>query len=187
MALIGVNTGNWSLESAAEKYTKQTMLSKDHDYTNYNTNPFLINQQYADDIGWITNLIETSRLLRREVPPKFKLKNLLVNDTKTEEHEVEKNGDTTWMLWQHVGSILDILYVWWTSLTSWKTICWKIADWHHLWKSAGNHNSWSISISPTSKHMQSRPDIICQYYFFYLASSSLLGIYWNRLGEFVIL
>ncbi len=74
------------------------MLSKDHDYTNYNTNPFLINQQYADDIGWITNLIETSRLLRREVPPKFKLKNLLVNATKTEEHEVEKHGDTTWML-----------------------------------------------------------------------------------------
>ena len=66
---------------------------KDHDYTKYNINPFIINQQNADDIGWITNLIETSRLLRKEVPPKLKLKNLLVNDTKTEHHEVEINGD----------------------------------------------------------------------------------------------
>ncbi len=35
-----------------------------------------------------------SRSLTREVPPKLKLKNLLVNDTTTEEHEIGKNGDT---------------------------------------------------------------------------------------------
>ncbi len=55
---------------------------KDHDYTKYNINPFIINQQYVDDIGWITNLIETLKLLRREVL--LKLKNILVNDRKTE-------------------------------------------------------------------------------------------------------
>ncbi len=80
---------------------------RDHDYTKYNINPFIINQQYADDIRWITNLIEISRLLRREVPPKLKLKNLLVNDTKTEDHEVEINGDKKWMLCKYLGSILD--------------------------------------------------------------------------------
>ncbi len=51
-------------------------------------NLFLINKQYANDIGWITNLIEISRLHRREITPKLKLKNLLVNDTKTEDHEI---------------------------------------------------------------------------------------------------
>ncbi len=52
-----------------------------------------MNQQYADNIRWITNLIETPRLLRREEPQKLKLTNLLVNGTKTEDHEVEINGD----------------------------------------------------------------------------------------------
>ncbi len=30
MASISVSTGNWALECAAEKYTNQTMLSKDY-------------------------------------------------------------------------------------------------------------------------------------------------------------
>ncbi len=30
MASISVNTGNWAIEIAAEKYTKQTILSKDY-------------------------------------------------------------------------------------------------------------------------------------------------------------
>ncbi len=30
MASVGVDTGNWALESAALIYTKQTMLSKDY-------------------------------------------------------------------------------------------------------------------------------------------------------------
>ncbi len=51
--------------------------NEDHDYTKYNINPFIINQQYADDI------VETSRSLSRGLPPKLKLKDLLVNDTTT--------------------------------------------------------------------------------------------------------
>ncbi len=30
MASISVDTGNWALECAAEKYIRQTMLSKDY-------------------------------------------------------------------------------------------------------------------------------------------------------------
>ncbi len=89
------------------QYKKQKAI-RDHGYTKYNINPFIIHQQYADDIGWITHLIETSRLLRREVPTRLKLKNLLVNDTKTEDLEVEINGDKKWMLCKYLGSIIDI-------------------------------------------------------------------------------
>ncbi len=46
-------------------------------------------------------------MLRREVPPKLKLKNLLVNDTKIEGHEVEINEDKKWMLYKYLGSLLD--------------------------------------------------------------------------------
>ncbi len=38
------------------------------------------------------------KIAEKRSTPKLKLKNILVNDTKTEEHEVEKNGDTKWML-----------------------------------------------------------------------------------------
>ncbi len=46
-------------------------------------------------------------MLRREVPPKLKLKSLLVNHTKTEYHEVEINGDKKWILCKYLGSLLD--------------------------------------------------------------------------------
>ncbi len=32
MVLLSVNTGNWALECAAEKYTKQTIHSKDYKF-----------------------------------------------------------------------------------------------------------------------------------------------------------
>eukprot|EP00794_Sanderia_malayensis_P008267 gene8266-biopygen6685 len=80
---------------------------RDHDYGKYTISPFIIDQQYADDTGWITSDTERSREIRREVPPKLKEKNLMVNDTKTEEHEVERNGSIEWMKCKYLGSLLD--------------------------------------------------------------------------------
>eukprot|EP00794_Sanderia_malayensis_P018431 gene18431-biopygen12371 len=75
---------------------------RDHDYGKYTISPFMIDQQYADDTGWITNDAESSREIRREVPPKLKQKNLMVNDTKSEEYEVERNGSTDWMKCKYI-------------------------------------------------------------------------------------
>ena len=69
---------------------------EDHNYcTNVNTN-ILIDQQHADDISWVANDVKETQDLKREVPLILEDKNLIVNNTKTEEYEVVRGGDDKW-------------------------------------------------------------------------------------------
>ena len=63
--------------------------TQDHSYAKYNINPLLIDQQYADDIGYGTNAKEMAVKIKKEIPPILKEKNLLINDSKTEQHEID--------------------------------------------------------------------------------------------------
>ncbi len=56
----------------------------------------MIDLQYADDISWITNNSEQVTEIE-EAPSKLGEKNLHVNDTKTERHDIERNAHTDWM------------------------------------------------------------------------------------------
>ena len=80
---------------------------EDHNYCkNVNTN-ILIDQQYADDISWIANDVKEIQDLKREVPLILEDKNLIVNNTKTEEYEVVRGGDDKWKKCKYLGSLLE--------------------------------------------------------------------------------
>lgn len=66
-----------------------------------------LEQQYADDIGYATTSKETRDKIMNEIPPKLKERNLNVNNTKTEEYEVYREGNTDWHKCKYLGSLLD--------------------------------------------------------------------------------
>ena len=52
----------------------------------------MIDQQYADDVGWITNHDDIVLQLRKEVPLILKENNLQTNEGKIEQYKVERKG-----------------------------------------------------------------------------------------------
>ena len=71
------------------------------------TKMLMIDQQYADDVSWITDHDETVLQLRKEVPSILKEKSLQTNVGKTEQHEIERNGSVSWKNCKYLGSHLD--------------------------------------------------------------------------------
>ena len=67
----------------------------------------VINQQYADDISWITNVEVLKADLKKVVPSKLKEKNLQINKTKSEEYVIKRGGEETWKNCKYLGSFLD--------------------------------------------------------------------------------
>ena len=69
-------------------------------------NNFCIAQQYADDTSWITTEKHIKDNIKSKVPPVLKARNLLVNEDKTEEYTVSREGDTEWKKCRFLGSLL---------------------------------------------------------------------------------
>ena len=69
-------------------------------------NKFCIAQQYADDTSWITTEKHIKDNIKKEVPTVLRAKNLLVNEDKTEEFTVSREGDTEWKKCRFLGSLL---------------------------------------------------------------------------------
>ncbi len=67
----------------------------------------IINQQYADDISWITNMETVKENLKKEVPSILKEKNLQVNETKSEEYVIKRGEDESWKNCKYLGSLLE--------------------------------------------------------------------------------
>ena len=67
----------------------------------------MIGQQYADDVGWITNHDDIVLQLRKEVPLSLKEKNLQTNERKIEQYEIERKGSDSWTKCKYRGSLLD--------------------------------------------------------------------------------
>ncbi len=55
--------------------------------------PVFINQQYTDDIGWISTSKYKTNRLKKETSQMLKKRNQQINDTKTEEFDIERGGD----------------------------------------------------------------------------------------------
>ena len=68
---------------------------------------FIINQQYADDISWITNVEILKEDLKKIVPSTLKEQNLQINETKPEEFVIKRGGEETWKDCKYLGSFLD--------------------------------------------------------------------------------
>ncbi len=66
----------------------------DHSYANIpHEEPFTLDQQYADDIGWMSVAKYRMDFIKDDVPSKLKARNLMVNESKTEEFTIRRNGD----------------------------------------------------------------------------------------------
>ena len=58
-------------------------------------------------MGWITNAKHNTDNVKKTAPKKLKKRNLNVNETKTEEYTVTRNGDEAWKDCKYLGSKLD--------------------------------------------------------------------------------
>jgi hypothetical protein len=69
----------------------------------------VIDQQYADDIGWITtgNSKQVLDYLQTSTTTKLKERNLNVNQEKTEVYNIKRKGNENWKKCKYLGSLLD--------------------------------------------------------------------------------
>ena len=80
---------------------------KDHNYVGAaNHNFFLLDQQYADDIGWASTGIHILDQIETNIPAILKTRNLNINQAKTEKYSIIRNGDDCWKKCKYVGSLL---------------------------------------------------------------------------------
>ena len=73
-------------------------IEKDHSYSKSITSNcgFLVEQQYADDASWATNIKTVKESVKSNAPSELKRKNLLVNEDKTEDYCIQRTGDQSW-------------------------------------------------------------------------------------------
>ncbi len=86
--------------------------TSDHNYSRSNEETLpgrLMDLQYADDTSWlgVNNAKEKIKKVKEEIPGKLARQNLFVNDSKTEEFVITRNGDDSWKKCKLLGSHLD--------------------------------------------------------------------------------
>ncbi len=69
---------------------------QDHNYNTKNDHTITIDQQYTDDVCWITNRQYISQAIKKTAPKKLKKRNLQVNETKTKNCTVKREGLNDW-------------------------------------------------------------------------------------------
>ena len=87
-------------------YSKTHIKAKKDTNIPKSQNSCYIPQQYADDGSWATTSEETKNSIKDKVPEQLRKHNLLVNDDKTEEFSISKNGDQSWRECKFLGSLL---------------------------------------------------------------------------------
>ena len=81
---------------------------QDHTYCTKTDSSILIDQQYADDISWISvNNKHKIEHIKQTVPKKLRSRNLIINDSKTEQYEIKRNGENKWKKCKYLGTLLD--------------------------------------------------------------------------------
>ena len=94
--------------------TKQDIIH-DHNYTKdhkksitpKNQKSYLIEQQYADDVSWITTSNDAKEEIKTTVPAILTNSNLIVNSDKTEEYSISRTtSDDSWKTCKYLGSLL---------------------------------------------------------------------------------
>ena len=97
---------NYSLPPRpAEELVPQNLM--DHTYSTPIEEELNIDQQYADDISYITDAYHIHNHHKSTVPPTIMERNLCVNNEKTEEYEVARTGSEEWKKCKLVGSLID--------------------------------------------------------------------------------
>jgi hypothetical protein len=80
---------------------------QDHTYCTKTDPYFMIDQQYADDVSWVANNKHKIEHIKKIIPNKLKERNLIVNESKTEQYVIKRNGETNWEKCKYLGTLLD--------------------------------------------------------------------------------
>ena len=82
---------------------------KDHDYfrKTETKNYFEIDPEYADDITWATTAKQRITYIKETTPSTLAKRNLVINESKTEEYEIIRQGNEKWKKCKLLGSLLD--------------------------------------------------------------------------------
>ena len=91
-------------------------LKHDHNYTKDHKKTitqkkqksYILEQQYADDISWITTSSKATEEIKQTIPQILTERNLIVNADKTEEYEISRTSDQEWKNCRYLGSLLGI-------------------------------------------------------------------------------
>jgi hypothetical protein len=89
-----------------EEETPMPSHQQDHCYSKKNPAEFIIHQQYADDISFITNSREKAETIKATIPAQLKKRNLQVNINKTEQYSISRTGGEDWKKCKYLGSCL---------------------------------------------------------------------------------
>ena len=94
----------------AKPYTERPYPAhlQDHNYTDLPDEYVYIEQQYADDISFITSQKHVVENIKRAIPKKLIGRNLEINETKTEEIII-KRGVDEWRKCKYLGSHPDTM------------------------------------------------------------------------------
>ncbi len=80
---------------------------QDHNYNTKNDHTITIYQQYADNVGWVKNRQYISQAIKKIASKKLKKRNQQVNETKTENYTVKREGLDDWKNCKYLGTSLD--------------------------------------------------------------------------------
>ena len=79
----------------------------DHFYCKPTNSEININMEYADDISFLTTDINTIEHTKLILPEKLLARNLHINETKTEQYTIKRDGDNDWKRCKLLGTLLD--------------------------------------------------------------------------------
>ena len=81
---------------------------QDHDYYGKTEikNYFEIDPKYADDISWATTAKQRITYIKETTPSTLAKRNLVINESKTEDYEIIRQGNEKWKNCKLLGSLL---------------------------------------------------------------------------------
>ena len=68
---------------------------------------YIIDQQYADDIGFISNNKDIIRKAMKTIAPILEKRNLTINEKKTIQHTINRTQNNDWKKCKYLGTLLD--------------------------------------------------------------------------------
>ena len=63
--------------------------------------------EYADDMSQISADMSNIEYAKKTLPSKLSLWDLIMNEEKTEEFTIKRNGEEKWKKWKLLGTLLD--------------------------------------------------------------------------------
>ena len=81
-------------------------IINDHQYA-YINDEINLNMEYADDMSHISSDMRNIEYAKKTLPSKLSSWDLIMNEEKTEEFTIKRNGEETWKKCKLLGTLLD--------------------------------------------------------------------------------